>query len=165
MSVFNPELKQSDIDWFHTKYTKVSDEECWPWTNYKTKFGYGQMTINYTVYYAHQLAYFIKNGPYDMAFMVRHICDNPWCVNPDHMQLGTTQDNTQDKVNRGRQNRGSTLLTDEELVDIHKMYADGLEQGVIADKYNLNRSFISRVINGKRLRHQSENVGMKFAMQ
>lgn len=164
MELFNPTLTPLDIEWFHTRYTKGSPDECWEWNYHKLPFGYGQTRIGAVAYYSHQIQYFLTYGAYDRSLLIRHKCDNPSCCNPSHLSLGTHIDNAQDKVDRNRQSRESFTLTDEEILEIHNLYLKGLTQSSIAMKYSLTQSFVSRVISGKRLRHQSERVGMKFAI-
>lgn len=75
---------------------------CWEWTGSLTPPGYGQVYFNGKNYRAHRLAYFAFNGEFDKSLFVCHKCDNPKCVNPKHLFLGTCKDNTHDSINKGR---------------------------------------------------------------
>lgn len=163
-NLFNPTLTKDDIEWFHTRYTKLSDDECWPWNAYRMKTGHGQITINYTVHYAHKIQYFLVNGSYDSSLIIRHKCDNGWCVNPNHLITGNRTDNANDRVERGRQSRISFTLFDSEIIEIFALREKGLSQTAIAKRFNVKQGFISRIIRGDRLRYQSEKLGMKFAI-
>lgn len=80
-----------------------SPDGCWYWTGERLKIGYGRTYNNKTYEYAHRASYRIyKQDPTGM--LVCHHCDNPLCVNPDHLFLGTHRDNTRDMM---RKNRGS----------------------------------------------------------
>jgi hypothetical protein len=75
-------------------------EECWLWTAGKTKDGYGKINIDGKDLLAHRVSFFWSNGYYPSVVM--HICDNPSCVNPDHLRGGTQSDNMADAYSKGR---------------------------------------------------------------
>lgn len=77
-------------------------ESCWLWTG-AVRNGYGIINDGKKIpVYAHRLSYRIANGEIPSGMVVRHRCDNPKCVNPDHLQTGTKKQNTKDMVERGR---------------------------------------------------------------
>jgi hypothetical protein len=77
---------------------------CWLWTASFTgkTHKYGQISVRGHIWKAHRLAYLLHNGEIPTGLHVRHTCDNPSCVNPDHLLAGTHQDNMRDAVERGR---------------------------------------------------------------
>src|SRR5690554_8143181 len=86
-------------------------------------YGYGTLKYKGRSYMAHRLSYCFANGVAHeniLDFVVRHDCDNPACVNPDHLSIGTVQDNVDDRVRRGRQHdcsgehNSQVKLTDEQ---------------------------------------------------
>lgn len=82
-----------------------SPEGCWEWiAKTVTDFGYGSIGSGRGVspFKAHRVAWALKNGPIPKGMCVCHRCDNPPCVNPDHLFLGTKKDNTRDMVSKGR---------------------------------------------------------------
>ncbi len=81
---------------------------CWEWTGHLNRDGYGLLWRGdqLSEMLAHRVAYAIANGPLDDSVVVRHRCDNPKCVRPDHLAAGTRADNHADMVERGRQSRG-----------------------------------------------------------
>jgi len=75
---------------------------CWEWIAALDTYGYGQCRFNGKLYKAHRLFYSLFKGPISKGLFVCHSCDNKKCVNPDHLWLGTVQDNSDDMKNKGR---------------------------------------------------------------
>jgi len=85
--------------------------KCWIWVGTKTVKGYGQAKINYKCVKAHRLSWQIHRGPIPVGLCVCHHCDNPICVNPNHLFLGTNQDNSWDRCLKGRSAKGDKNWT------------------------------------------------------
>jgi hypothetical protein len=81
---------------------------CWLWQGAHNRRGYGRLYYSGKDYRAHRLAYVAFVGPIPNNMLVCHRCDVPQCVNPEHLFLGTAQDNESDKVSKGRQTRGDS---------------------------------------------------------
>ena len=94
-------MRKSLEDRFWSKVNKTDD--CWEWTAYKLYNGYGRFSYNLKVDYAHRIAWLIEHGEYPTNQHVLHICDNPGCVRPDHLLLGTCNANMDDRNNKNRQ--------------------------------------------------------------
>lgn len=77
-------------------------ETCWNWTAAKNRKGYGQIRIKGRLWIAHRLSYTLAKSEIPEGFHVLHSCDNPSCVNPDHLSIGTNQDNVDDKMAKRR---------------------------------------------------------------
>jgi hypothetical protein len=86
---------------FFSKVKIGAPNECWPWLASLTRKGYGKFGINVKTYEAHRVAWMIFNGAIN-GMCVCHRCDNPLCVNPNHLFLGTNKDNVLDMVAKGR---------------------------------------------------------------
>lgn len=98
----------------------VAEESgCIRFTGHLDGEGYGRIMVARVKYMAHRLSYSLNNGPIPDGYVVRHKCDNPSCINPEHLEVGTQADNIADKVSIGRQARGSgvgrAILTEESV--------------------------------------------------
>lgn len=82
----------------------VNENGCWIWQGDKTYRGYGRMSVGNKSRSTHRLAYEAWVGPIPEGMLIRHTCDTPLCINPEHLIPGTPKDNMQDKYSRGRAN-------------------------------------------------------------
>lgn len=88
---------------FWEKVNKTAPNGCWVWTGQTHGFGYGYVRgPDLKKARAHRLSYEMAKGAIPDGFVVRHMCDNPSCVNPAHLEVGTMADNIQDRDRRGR---------------------------------------------------------------
>lgn len=97
---------------------------CHYWTSRDRK-GYGSLSIKHKDVYAHRLSYTVHKGEIPNGMHVLHTCDNPLCVNPDHLFLGTNNDNIADKVRKGRcvvgENHKRSKLTQANVIQIRAL--------------------------------------------
>lgn len=101
----NPsEFTPKNIAAFWNKVSIKGPSECWEWLNHGSKQGYGMLRYPRTrnTVMAHRISWLLTNGPIPEGFKVLHKCDNPPCVNPNHLFLGTQTDNMQDAMRKGR---------------------------------------------------------------
>jgi hypothetical protein len=130
-------------------------DTCWNWIGCKTEKGYGQMRIGRTIR-AHRYSWVIHNGPIPNNMFVCHRCDNPSCVRPNHLFLGTAKDNTLDMISKHRQcgARGEThpfhKLTNE---DIPKIRSSSLSCNQLAMQYGVSSVLINSIKLRKRWTH------------
>ncbi len=94
------------LDRFWPKVARAGDDDCWFWQASKTMDGYGRVTFQGRSYTAHRFCWEAHNGAIGEGQHVLHRCDNPGCVNPAHLFLGTHAQNMRDKAAKGRASRG-----------------------------------------------------------
>lgn len=138
---------------FHSKYS-VLEDGCWLWTGNKNMCGYGVSRYQDKKIGAHRLSWLLLRGEIPVGLHVLHRCDNPPCVNPDHLFLGTQRDNNADKISKGRhgigERNGNTALTTEQVIAIRNSPLRNLD---LARLHNLDPSTISHIRRRTRWRH------------
>lgn len=95
-------MQQQDVERFWSNASDQPGADCWEWQGIRTVKGYGRFYYYYRNLRAHRVAYELRRGPIPRGLMVLHACDNPPCINPDHLFLGTAWDNANDAVRRKR---------------------------------------------------------------
>lgn len=88
---------------------------CWLWKGQRRGRGYGVIAVHHRKRYAHRMAWELTHGPIPEGLQIMHICDNPPCVNPAHLQLGSPKDNSVDAMNKGRLAKGYYRVTNPKL--------------------------------------------------
>ena len=146
---------------------------CWLWTGSANPAGYGHIGIGHTTKVrASRLSWELHNGPIPDGFFVCHKCDNPRCVNPAHLFLGTPKDNTQDAVRKGRIAHGdrsrarlhpeslprgmehpNAKLTDDLVRTIRQRYAAGALQRELAAEFGIGQTAIGAIVRRVRWKH------------
>lgn len=136
--------------------------KCWKWLGDIRQNGYGRFWLGDKSVPAHRYSYEIHVGQVLAGVLVLHKCDNPECTNPDHLFLGTQQDNINDKVKKGRlqnqngENNPGAKLTEKDVIEIRRLYSTGnYLQREIAAMFNMPLSSINQVIKMKRWKHLS----------
>lgn len=154
-----PEPSDSDKVRFWSKVNKTDNvNDCWLWTGWKKKKGYGGFFIGGMDIIATRASFLINKGnPGDM--LVMHTCDNPQCVNPNHLFLGTPLDNMLDKIAKGRdrrlfgENAAKVKLTDNDVINIRSEYEKGVTVKELSIRYNMSFSGIRSVATGDLWKH------------
>jgi len=108
---------------FWAKVDIRGDDECWNWKACKNQYGYGLFTIAGKKVVAHRLSYELEIGSIPDGLHVCHKCDNPSCVNPNHLFIGTRRDNWLDSINKGRQGK----LNADDVHEIRRKYGESKE--------------------------------------
>lgn len=122
-------ITKSDIARFHKKYEIDNETGCWNWTAGLFKSGYSQFYFP-PIQRGHQFSYLVYNGnEIKNNEVICHKCDNPKCVNPDHLFLGTAYDNMHDMIQKGRKkvglDSGKSILTEFDVINIRKKFNSG----------------------------------------
>jgi len=153
------------------------DTRCWIWTGANTQ-GYGVIRAegpSRSMIRAHRLSYEIHCDSIPDKRQVCHKCDNPPCVNPEHLFIGTHADNAKDKVNKGRSRKGQSTsawvvrgnqhhtrripgiqkgelnnnakLTSEQVISIRQRYSHGsIYQRELAEEFGVTQTLIGRIV-------------------
>ena len=145
---------------------------CWEWTKSKNSDGYGQFVVcrngQASNISAHRVSYSIHYGSIPKGMNVCHKCDNRICTNPDHLFLGTHQDNMDDKVSKGRQAKGVGAgrgkLSAFEVKKIRELYDTGdYTQIQLGSRFGISRGMVYRIVNRKSWTNLDETPDSGFS--
>jgi hypothetical protein len=161
----NPNPDSRDIDRFWSKVDKSPGHgprgDCWIWTAAKSTHGYGVFGVpEYGTFLAHRFSMLVENGGLPANLMVCHTCDNPPCVNPSHLFMGTASDNFRDCIKKGRHKGNSSKisgdkhwrskLTNEQVIEMRTLYKPtGCGYVEIGKKYGISGEHVSLILRGK----------------
>lgn len=125
---------------------------CWIWQGLRNDSGYGIVGTMGKMVTAHRLSWTIHNGPIPQGLNVLHRCDIRACVNPSHLFLGTTQDNVDDKVAKGRQalgeKHGMSKLSTTDVQQIRLLRSQGVSVRSLSRDFGVSATHIYRVVKG-----------------
>lgn len=158
--------KSEPIEVRFWRYVRASDaDSCWLWSGSKKEDGYGILRMSgcaRKAIRAHRLSWEIAHGPIPDGMLVCHKCDNPPCVNPSHLFLGTNIDNSRDRDAKGRtdlrglrtnlptgERHSTARLTDEEIATIRRERAAGVAPGELARRFGTCRKYVWAIVNYK----------------
>lgn len=132
---------------------------CLEWTASRTSKGYGRLNVDLHPRSSHRLSWEVFYGDIPEGKQVLHRCDNPPCINPLHLFLGTNLDNSNDKVSKGRQPflkgelNGASKLTEELIILCRKLHSEGRSQNSLAKQFGVHQASMWRAMTGKSWKH------------
>lgn len=172
---FSEPLTEQERDRFWSKVAIRCNSQCWIWESYRNRAGYGVFGFRRKSRLAPRIAFLDRNGSVPKNLCVLHTCDNPACVNPKHLWLGTRRDNNLDCRKKGRQvclsgenhprklrpelfpigeKAGCAKLKTRQVIKIRKTYVRGkISQQKLADRYGVSRGLIGHIVRGRSWRH------------
>jgi hypothetical protein len=146
-------VRKTVFERWREKVDMKGPDDCWEWLAHRDCWGYGQFKVNRKTMFAHRFSFaHYKNNEQSIPsnLYVCHHCDNPGCVNPNHLFLGTHTDNMKDMVRKGRRaNPKPKKHTDEEVAKIRLDYASGLSLSKVAKLNNTVKSLVWNIVHQK----------------
>lgn len=158
------------IERFDSKYDIDPDTGCWVWNAATYKNGYGKIGIGQKLVGAHRVSYELYVMPLRCGERALHRCDNPPCVNPEHLFAGSQLANVRDMMRKGRHARGPALaakirsatprgergsaakLTDAQAASIRRRHSAGERSADLAREYAVSRSQVWNIVTNRQRR-------------
>lgn len=167
-----PTIKEETVKRFWDKVSIPNDNNsCWEWIAGHHKDGYGVFGFDCGVYLSHRISYFLSHKIDPREKQVCHKCDNPNCVNPNHLFLGTQTDNVHDMNKKGRHgstkgvkrsienyrkgvNINTSKLNETQVIEIRRLFnEDNIPQFKLATMFNVGRCSINNIVRNIHWRH------------
>lgn len=144
--------------------TSAGPKGCWLWTGSQTTDGYGQVGLGRRddgTDYAHRVSFTLNVGAIPDGLFVCHACDNPPCVNPGHLFLGTAEDNSHDARDKNRlrvpklhgENAAPAVLTEAQAIEIIARRESGELLSTLAKEFGVTETTISYLVRGRTWKH------------
>lgn len=140
---------------FWEKVNKKGESECWNWLSAKNISEYGQIEYNGNTIPSHRISWMIHNGEIPKDLYVLHRCNNPKCVNPKHLYIGTQNDNMKQMVNDGRSCYGErhwcSKLNWDTVNKIREEYANDKNVTIhgLSDRYRMSTTAMTYIVLNK----------------
>lgn len=138
---------------------------CWEWKR-KREGRYATFYLKGREYKAPRVAYSIFYGKDPSDLLICHKCDNPNCINPNHLFLGTEKDNSDDKIAKGREvfvkgeSHPMSKLSDEDVVRIKYLCSHGASSTVVGKEYGIGMTQVRRIVNGDSWKHLHDKASV-----
>ena len=150
----DPTTRAAILARFWALVNRSEAKGCWPFTGYVASHGYGQFSYGDVRVRAHRFSWLMSRGPIPEGYNVCHHCDNPRCVNPNHLFLGLQRDNMHDAVRKGRKRAwGLQKLNADQVREIRALCAAGALQRDVAARFGIARNTVSGIVNRKSWAH------------
>ena len=162
-------VRPTPAERFWAKVNRGAPDECWPWTAALYPKGYGQFNVDGRAVLASRFSWELHHGPILGGLWMLHRCDNPPCVNPAHLFLGTSADNIQDMVAKGRArgavgtaNRHAKLTPAEvrEIRHLHVRYSPRFGARALAARFGVTDVMVSKIARDEAWRYEDCDVGI-----
>jgi len=132
---------------FWNQHSVDPECHCWVWIGSMARGSYGRIYIGGKAIRAHRYSWMYHKGEIPDGMYVCHSCDNPACVNPDHLFLGTAADNSRDMREKGRSQRGErngsrTKLTDSDILTIRNSSEHYM---ILAERFDVSKCYIHKI--------------------
>jgi hypothetical protein len=147
------------VDRFMSFVHPEPNSGCWLWTGHWTYNGYGTIGVKGKSVRAHRLSVQLFKGGMPADMFACHKCDTPACVNPDHLFIGTREDNTADQMRKDRRTRNKgtknpiSKLTEADIPVIHRLFKAGHTYAALGRKFGVDEARIRGIVAGKEWRH------------
>jgi hypothetical protein len=150
-------------------FSRVQNDEnnCWNWQGCKNKEGYGHVRCMGKVMLAHRVAFLAANGWLPADKLICHHCDNPSCINPSHLFVGTNYDNTMDAMVKGRkfippvlqgEHHPLAKLRPRDVTEIRRLCRDQIPQSRIARQFGICQTTVSEINTGRKWGHYERAI-------
>ncbi len=166
-----PYTLEETISLFHESYDRIQrsyETPCLEWNCCRVQDGYGQVRFRGKDIGAHVLSWLLNKGEIPIGMKVCHHCDNPPCVNPDHLFLGSDKDNSDDAKKKGRlaQLKGSlngwALMTEEKVTSMRQEWIPyKVSARKLAEKYGLSQTQTERILRNEAWQHVPLTITVK----
>lgn len=161
----------SELHWIEKvlRLTAIDDNGCWRSSYAITNKGYSRVWVDGENIRVHRLSYQMFRGQIPEGMMVCHTCDVRNCWNPDHLFLGTAQDNYHDMVRKGRRSpkapgclKGTgiqnSILDEAKVIEIRRRNRSGESYSVLAKEFGIHKSTISQIMLRKTWAHVQDDI-------
>ncbi len=156
----NTQPTKKDINRFWKYVDTGKDDDCWEWSGGRGSNQYGRMSYQCKSMSMHRFSWMIHNGSIPNGMLILHHCDNPPCVNPKHLFMGTQQDNMDDMINKGRaiapkgEVQGHSKLNADQVRAIRQLYATGKYlQRELGEMYGVHGHHIGSIVRREWWKH------------
>lgn len=135
------------------------EDGCWKWTGCNRGNGYGVLRYKGKTESAHRVSYKIFKGEIPEGYVVMHSCDCKLCINPDHLFIGTSKQNSEDMVKKNRQTKqigegnSRSVITEKIVLEMRKLRSEGIKIKEIAKQFNVKYFTCLDAVNGRNWQH------------